>query len=95
MNNRYWIYIMGSLSRNAVYVGVTDNLLRRVSEHRSNMHGGFTKRYRCYLLMYFEEYGDIRDAISREKEIKGWRRAKKEALIATMNPERCDLAADW
>lgn len=93
--NRYWIYIMGSVSRNTIYVGVTDNLLRRVAEHRNGIYDGFTKKYRCSLLLYFEEYGDIRDAIAREKEIKGWRRIKKETLIIAMNPARNDLAKDW
>ena len=91
---RYWIYIMGSDSGKAIYIGVTNNLERRVWEHKSGIIDGFTKRYQCHKLLYFEEYGDIRDAIAREKQLKRWGRDKKEMLIKTMNPERQDLSTD-
>lgn len=85
---------MGSNYGKALYIGVTNNLMRRVREHKSNIIDGFTKRYRCHKLLYFEKYSDIRNAIAREKQLKSWSRAKKEQLIATMNAEREDLAAD-
>lgn len=89
---RYWVYIMGSEHGKAIYVGVTNDLRRRVLEHKSDTIDGFTKRYRCHRLLYYEQYTDIRYAIAREKQIKTWRREKKEALIATMNAAREDLA---
>lgn len=90
----YWIYIMGSNYGKALYIGVTNNLMRRVREHKSNIIDGFSKRYRCHKLLYFEKYSDIRNAIAREKQLKSWSRAKKEQLIATINAEHEDLAAD-
>ena len=92
---RYCIYIMGSGNGRVVYTGVTNDLVRRVAEHRNGESDGFTKRYRCRKLLYYEEYGNIRQAIEREKEIKGWTRARKDALIGSMNPERRDLADGW
>ena len=87
----YWVYIMGSDNGKVIYIGVTNDLDRRVHEHKAGLIDGFTKRYRCHNLLYFEEYGDIRNAIAREKQLKGWVRNRKEELIATINPERKDL----
>ncbi|MDE6827983.1 MAG: GIY-YIG nuclease family protein [Alistipes sp.] len=86
---------MGSANGRAVYAGMTNDLIRRVREHKSGEIPGFTKRYRCHMLLYYEEYPNVRDAIAREKEIKGWLRVKKERLVASINPERVDLARDW
>ena len=86
---------MGSANGRAVYAGMTNDLIRRVREHKSGEIPGFTKRYRCHMLLYYEEYPNVRDAIAREKEIKGWLRKKKEELIASLNPERQDLAKEW
>jgi len=91
---QYYVYILSSRSRN-LYTGVTNNLARRVSEHREGRIPGFTHRYRIHRLVYFESYRDVRDAISREKEIKGWRRSKKVALIEEHNRRWDDLAAGW
>lgn len=88
---RYYVYIVGNVSRKSVYVGVTNNLYRRVNEHRAGEVPGFTRKYKCNMLLYYEEYSDIRVAISREKQLKGWTRSKKEDLIASINPERIDL----
>lgn len=88
---RYYVYIVGNVSRKSVYVGVTNNLYRRVNEHRAGEVPGFTRIYKCNMLLYYEEYSDIRVAISREKQLKGWTRSKKENLIASINPERIDL----
>ena len=91
----YWIYIMGSRNGHVVYTGVTNDLMRRVAEHRSGESEGFSKRYKCCKLLYYEEYNDVRGAIGREKEIKGWTRIKKNALIESMNPQYKDLADGW
>lgn len=95
MQGRYFVYLMGNGNGQALYTGMTNDLVRRVQEHKSGEIPGFTKRYRCHELLYYEEYTDVRGAIVREKEIKGWLREKKERLIASMNPRRSDLAADW
>jgi putative endonuclease len=92
---KYWIYIVGNKYLSSLYTGVTNNLVRRVWEHKCGNVEGFTHKYRCSNLLYFEEYGDINNAIAREKQIKGWRRDKKIELIISMNPDRVDLAADW
>jgi len=84
----FFVYILTNLNRTVLYTGVTNNLQRRVLEHyrhRSNLRS-FTGRYHCYYLIYFESFASIQQAIAREKQIKGWRREKKLALIATDNP---------
>ena len=78
-----------------LYTGVTNNLERRVQEHKSKKIAGFTKKYNITYLAYFEETDDIGDAIVREKQIKGWLRAKKIALIESVNPDWRDLSEDW
>ena len=89
-----YVYIMASASR-VIYVGVTSDLLRRVSEHKQKQTAGFTAKYNVTRLVYFEEGDDIEVAIAREKEIKSWRRSKKIALIQSINPTWDDLAEDW
>ncbi|MBX3003756.1 MAG: GIY-YIG nuclease family protein [Anaerolineales bacterium] len=78
-----------------LYTGITNNLERRVLEHRQGLSDGFTKTYRVNLLLFYEEFDYIEDAIRREKEIKGWRREKKDELIASVNPRLEDLALGW
>lgn len=87
----YYVYIMASRSR-VLYTGVTNNLARRVDEHKRGLNHGFTSRYRVTRLVYFEEFTDIRDAIAREKQIKGWTRSRKTALVERRNPTWEDLA---
>jgi len=87
----YFVYILTIVKRNVMYVGVTNNLENRVAEHRSGKGGAFTRRYRVSTLVYAEEYQQIKEAIAREKEIKGWRRSKKDALVETLNPAWADL----
>lgn len=90
-NKRYFVYILSNFKRNVLYVGVTNNLIRRVYEHKENMIDGFTKDYQVHDLLYFEEYGDPKTTIAREKQIKNWTRRKKNALIAKQNPTLKDL----
>jgi putative endonuclease len=78
-----------------LYVGVTNNLERRISEHKNSLIEGFTKKYKINQLLYYEETNDILAAIEREKQLKGWRRDKKIALIESSNPEWKDLSEDW
>jgi putative endonuclease len=78
-----------------LYIGVTGNLPRRILEHKEKLIEGFTKKYNCCHLIYYEQTSDVRSAIEREKELKGWLRKKKETLIATLNPEWNDLSLDW
>ena len=95
MYKAYYTYIMSSYNNSAIYVGVTNDLERRVAEHKSGSIPGFTQKYNCKKLVYYESFSDIDQAISREKQIKGWIRKKKDVLIDSLNPERKDLAADW
>jgi putative endonuclease len=74
-----------------MYIGVTNNLENRIAEHRSGMGGGFTRRYNVNVLVYAEEYAYVEDAIAREKELKAWRRSKKNALVERSNPTWADL----
>ncbi len=92
--HRYWVYIMSNRTRTVLYIGVTNDLYRRYVEHKTGVIEGFTKKYRCHYLVYYEEYKFIEDAIKREKELKGWNRAKKENLIASVNPQKRDLAEE-
>jgi len=90
----YFVYIMASRSR-VLYVGVTGVLERRVFEHRLELRPGFTSRFRVTRLVYFEMTSDVRSAIAREKEIKGWSRSRKLELISSTNPEWKDLTTPW
>jgi putative endonuclease len=87
----YYVYILTSVNRKVMYVGVTNNLENRVAEHRSGKGGEFTRRYRVNTLVHAEEYQYVEDAIAREKEIKAWRRSKKDALVEATNPSWADL----
>lgn len=91
----YWIYIMTNKARTVLYIGVTNNLARRWWEHSNGMIEGFTQKYRCHDLIYYEEYGSIVQAIAREKQLKSITRAKKEALINSVNPEWKDYPTLW
>ena len=94
MRNRlFYVYLLASRSR-VLYTGITNNLERRLREHRLGEREGFTKRYRVHRLVCFECYRDVRGAIAREKQIKGWRREKKVALIEAENPTWEDLSPE-
>ena len=94
MYNTYYVYMMSSNSNKALYIGVTNDLVRRVREHKNGISGGFTLKYSCHKLVYYESFSDIEQAIGREKVLKGWKRFRKDALIDTINPERRDLHED-
>ena len=91
---QYYVYIMTNNSR-TLYTGVTDDLVRRVYEHRNKLIEGFTRKYNITRLVYYEITSDVRAAIQREKQIKGWLRKKKIALIEAANPEWKDLSERW
>ncbi len=94
MMKQYYAYIMTNRSR-TLYIGVTNNLERRVYEHKHKLTPGFTSKYNMTQLVYYEVYDDVREAIAREKQLKGWLRTKKVALIETMNSEWEDLSVGW
>ncbi|MBQ8669099.1 GIY-YIG nuclease family protein [bacterium] len=89
--NQYYIYIMTNKYNTTIYVGVTNNLIRRVYEHKNKLIEGFTSKYNLNKLIYFENTENVETAILREKQIKNYSRVKKEQLIEKMNPERIDL----
>jgi putative endonuclease len=90
----YFVYVMTNQSRSTIYIGVTNDLVARVAEHQRGASPGFTGRYRLNRLVYHETFQDPRSAITREKQLKRWRREKKNALVATMNPTWKDLSPE-
>jgi len=91
---QYYVYIMTDKSK-TLYTGITDNLERRVYEHKKKLFEGFTKRYNITKLVYYEVTSDVSAAIEKEKQIKGWLRRKKITLIEAMNPQWTDLSEGW
>ena len=91
---RYFVYIMSNRFR-TIYTGMTNNLERRVYEHKHKVTPGFTSKYNCDRLVYYEETNSVHVAIEREKEIKDWRRSLKVSLVESKNPSWQDLSADW
>jgi putative endonuclease len=89
--NDYYVYILASKEHGTLYIGVTNNLVRRVYEHKEGLVDGFTKRYKVHNLVYYELTDSIEDAIAREKQLKKWNRAWKIELIESMNPRWRDL----
>jgi putative endonuclease len=92
--NTYYVYIMSNNTR-TLYTGATNDLLRRVYEHKNKLVPGFTQKYNLDRLVYYESTGDVRVALQREKQIKGWVRAKKVALIVSTNRAWRDLSEGW
>ncbi len=92
---RYFVYILTNWNNKVMYIGVTNDLQRRLYEHKNELVDGFTKTYHIHKLVYFEETSDVRAALEREKQLKHWNRAKKNALVETMNPLWKDLSEDW
>ena len=91
---RFYVYILASKSR-VLYIGMTNNLERRVREHQQELIDGFSKQYRCHRLVYFESFDRVENAIAREKQLKRWNRTKKVWLIERANPTWDDLSAEW
>ncbi len=91
MKKNYYVYILTNNSNSTLYTGVTNDLLRRVYEHKNNLVDGFTKKYNVHKLIYFEQTTDIYSAIEREKQIKSWSRKRKNDLINGFNENWCDL----
>ena len=81
----YWVYILASRARGTLYIGVTNSLIRRINEHRSGVGSAFTKKYRVYMLVWYQEFGDVREAIQHEKTLKEWPRDWKINLIERNN----------
>ena len=91
----FYVYILQSSSRRALYIGMTNNLRHRVFQHKTHQFEGFTDDYNAVRLVYCEKHESVGKAIAREKQLKRWRREKKMGLIERMNPQWHDLAADW
>ena len=92
----YYVYILSNSTNTVIYTGVTNNLLRRVYQHKNKMDPkSFSAKYNVHKLVFFEETSDVNSAIAREKQLKGWTRKKKNALIMKANPEWKDLSASW
>ena len=94
LNKNYYVYILTNWNNTVMYVGVTNELVRRVYEHKNKIYEGFTKKYNLNKLIYFELFFDINKAINREKVIKKWRREKKNTLVESTNPEWRDLSLE-
>ena len=92
--NQYYTYILSSKHKN-LYIGVTNDLTRRMYEHKHKLLKGHTLKYNIDKLVYFEIFGDINQAIAREKQLKGWLRKRKDELIESMNPTWKDLSEEW
>lgn len=91
----YYVYILSNWNNKVFYIGVTNNLERRVFEHKNKLVEGFTKKYNLTKLVYFENFSDIDDAIAAEKKLKGWLRIKKVRLIESKNPTWSDLSLSF
>ena len=91
----YWVYILTTKRRTTLYIGVTNDIVPRLYQHRYGEVAGFTKRYHLDCLVWVEHFRDVNDAIACEKKLKGWRRTRKIALIEQTNPRWLDLSDDW
>jgi putative endonuclease len=95
MTNTYYVYILASKRNGTLYIGVTNDLERRLYEHKNNLVEGFTSKYNVHHLVYYEDVNDIQSALQREKQLKRWTRKWKIELIEKVNPEWRDLCADF
>ena len=91
----YYVYILSNYNNKVIYTGVTNNLERRLYEHKHHLADGFTSKYNVNKLVYFETGDSIDGAIAREKQIKSYRREKKDAIVNSVNPDWKDLSQDW
>ena len=94
-NKTYYVYILTNYKNKTLYIGVTNNIERRVYEHKNGLIEGFSKKYKLKKLIYYEEFKYINDALMREKQLKNWHREWKLNLIKDMNPDFNDLAEEW
>ena len=92
---QYYVYLLTNKLNTVLYAGITNNLERRLYEHKNELADSFTKRYHIHKLVYYEVTTDVKAAIEREKQIKSWSRAKKNALVNEMNPKWKDLSLEW
>ena len=95
MTGNYYVYILASKRNGTLYIGVTNNLERRISEHKSDAIKGFTAKYGIHLLVHHEAFSNVDDAIGREKGLKNWTRKRKMDLIEESNPDWRDLSGGW
>ena len=93
--HNYYVYFVTNWTNECMYIGITNNLKRRIYEHKIHIQEGFTDTYNLVKLVYYEHYTDVNDAIFREKQLKKFRREKKDKLVDKINPDWKDLAADW
>ncbi len=93
--HHYYVYLLTNWNNKVMYVGVTNNLERRIYEHKNKLVKGFTEQYNVHRLVYYEETSDVNVALAREKEIKKWRREKKNNLVIAVNPGWKDLSEGW
>lgn len=91
MDRKFYIYVVASKRNGTIYIGMTNNLKSRIVQHKESLIPGFTQRYKVNMLVYFKEYNDVRDAITRETQIKRWKREWKIQLIESINPDWKDL----
>lgn len=91
----YYVYITSNIHRKVLYIGVTNDLHLRIQQHKTGEGSAFTSKYKCHVLLYFEEFKNINEAIAREKQLKNWHREWKINLVKSQNPELSDLASDW
>jgi len=91
----YNVYILTNFARTVFYTGVTNNIKRRIWEHKNNEGSLFTAKYKCHYLVFYEEFSDINNAIAREKQLKNWQRKWKIELIQKTNPDLIDLSKEW
>ena len=91
----YYVYLLTNWNNRVLYIGVTNDLKRRLYEHKQGLIDGFTKKYHVHKLVYFETTTDVKAAITREKQLKGWTRARKNELVVMANPKWIDLSLDW
>ena len=91
----FYVYLLTNVARMVLYIGVTSHLENRLHEHRTGKWEGFTKRCHVNRLVYYEHFRYVLDALDREKQLKGWKRVKKDALVMSINPHWRDLSAEW
>jgi putative endonuclease len=94
-NHDYWVYLLTNKHRTTLYIGITNEIVRRLYQHRYGEVDGFAKRYHLTRLVWIEHFRDVNDAIACEKRLKGWRRSRKIALIERTNPRWLDLSDNW